>query len=207
MGQQSHMRDDLGLEEERVQSDYAFRGRLVHLRIDTVRLPSGRTTTREVVEHPGAVAVVPLHDDGTVSLVRQWRQPAGKVLLEIPAGTLEHGEDPLDCACRELAEEVGVTAGRMVHLFSSYLAPGYSSELLHTYLALELGPACARPDADEAIAVVRMPLAGATSAVLDGTIQDAKTVCGLLLAERCVREGLPGSRAGGVGRACPPACE
>jgi ADP-ribose pyrophosphatase len=178
------MSEDARLKETLTRTEWAYRGRLVNVRVDTVSLPSGRETTREVVAHPGAVAIVPLHDDGTVTLVRQWRQAAGQVLLEIPAGTLEPGEEPAGCARRELIEEVGLRAGELTHLFSSYLAPGYSTELLHTFLATELAPGPARPEADEAIDPVRLPLAEATAMVLRGELSDAKTICGLLLAER-----------------------
>jgi len=178
------MSDDAKLRETLMRAEWAYEGRLVKVRVDTVSLPSGRETTREVVAHPGAVAIVPLHEDGTVSLVRQWRQAAGQVLLEIPAGTLEPGEEPAACALRELVEEVGLRAAKLTHLFSSYLAPGYSTELLHTFLATELKPEQARPEADEAIEAVRLPLAEATAMVLRGELSDAKTICGLLLAER-----------------------
>jgi len=177
-----------GLRETLVSSAGAFEGRIIQVRVDTVLMPSGRRTTREVVVHPGAVAIVPLHANGDVSLIRQWRQPAGKVLLEIPAGTLEAGEEPVECARRELMEEIGSRPGHLRHLFSSYLAPGYSSERLHTFLATDLEPARAEADLDEAIESVRVPLAEAAAQVLAGEIEDAKTACGLLLAERWWRE-------------------
>lgn len=172
-----------GLAEETLDSRWGFEGRLVRVRVDRVRMPNGHGSTREVIVHPGAVAIVPVHADGTVALVRQWRQAAGKALLEIPAGTLEPGEDPTACAHRELAEEVCLAAGSMVRLFASYLAPGYSSELLHTFLATDLSPAEGHPDADELIEVVRLPLERARDMVLGGELEDAKTICGLLLAE------------------------
>jgi ADP-ribose pyrophosphatase len=177
------------LAEETLDSRWGFEGRLVRVRVDRVLLPTGSQSTREVIVHPGAVAIVPVHADGTVVLVRQWRQAAGKALLEVPAGTLEAGEDPSDCAHRELAEEVCLAAGSMVRLFASYLAPGYSSELLHTFLATDLTPAEGQPDADELIEVVRLPLDRAREMVLAGEVEDAKTICGLLLAEHWWRAG------------------
>ncbi len=170
------------LTEVTLGSRWGFEGRLVRVRIDEVRLPNGRESTREVIVHPGAVAIVPLHEDGTVTLVRQWRQAAGKALLEIPAGTREPDEEASACAHRELAEEVRLAAGCMTPLFGSYLAPGYSSELLHMFLATELTPAEGEPDADEVLEVRRVPLAEVTRMVLGGELQDAKTVCGVLLA-------------------------
>jgi ADP-ribose pyrophosphatase len=184
---------DARLAETVLSSRMAFEGRLVDLRVDEVRLASGRTSTREVVVHRGAVAVIPMLADGRVVLIRQFRQAAGQVLLEIPAGTLEPGEDPDACALRELAEETGYTAARVERLFASYLAPGYSTELLHVYLARDVRPVGsgeAAPEDDEAIEVVRVPLAEAASWVLTGGIRDAKTICGLLLAERLLAEGV-----------------
>lgn len=188
------------LAEITLSSRVGFEGRLVRVRVDEVLTANGRESVREVIVHPGAVAIVPLHSDGTVSLVRQWRQAAGRVLLEIPAGTLEPGEDPLACAHRELGEEVGLRAGRMERLFASYLAPGYSSELMHTYVAADLEPMVAQPDADEVLEPVRIPLTEAAAMVLAGELTDAKTVCGLLLAERwwqsLSRTTLPGAACG-----------
>lgn len=176
------------LRETCLSSHWGFEGRLVRVRVDRVRLPGGRETVREVVAHPGAVAIVPLHEDGTLTFVRQWRQAAGQLLLEIPAGTLEEGEDPADCARRELAEEVGLEAQEIRRLCGSYLAPGYSSELLHTYLATGLTPVPSQPDWDEALQPVRLALAEAAGMILSGELQDAKTICGVLLAERAWRE-------------------
>jgi ADP-ribose pyrophosphatase len=178
-----------GLTEETLESRWGFEGRLVRVRVDRVRLPNERESMREVIVHPGAVAIVPVHGDGTVALVRQWRQAAAKALLEIPAGTLEPGEDPSACAHRELAEEVCLAAGSMVRLFASFLAPGYSSELLHTFLATDLTPTEGQPDADELLEVVRLPLERAREMVLAGELEDAKTICGLLLAEHWWRNG------------------
>lgn len=176
------MRDLQSLAEETISSETVYQGRLVNLRVDTVRLSNGRVSTREVVQHPGAVAIVPVLPDLNVVLVEQFRQAAGKVLLEIPAGTLDPGEDPLACLERELREEVGYSPGVVEHLFSSYLAPGYSSEMLHCYLATDLIPSPGTPDRDEVLYTRQMPLEQAAEMVLRGEVQDAKTVCGVLLA-------------------------
>ena len=169
------------LTEELLDSESVFEGRIIHLRVDTVRTPDGKVTTREVVEHRGAVAIVPLLDEHTVVLIRQFRQSAGRVLIEIPAGMLEPGESPDECARRELIEETGYAAGRMEKLFESYLAPGYSSELLHVYAARDLVPVGNSLDEDEFLEVFTLPLAEAPTAIRNGDVCDAKTLCGLLL--------------------------
>jgi ADP-ribose pyrophosphatase len=147
-----------------------------------VELPGGRRTTREVVEHNGAVAMIPVDADGNVILVSQYRHPVGETLLEIPAGRLEPGEDPGACAARELAEEIGQRPGRLEPLGAMYVAPGYSSELIHYFLARDFVPDAAIPDDDEIIESVRMPLVRAREMCRRGEMRDAKTVCGILLA-------------------------
>lgn len=172
------------LEEKTLESKRVFEGKLVNLRVDTVELPDGKTSTREVVEHRGAVAIVPMLDHEKIVLVRQFRQPAGAVLLEIPAGTLDKGEDPADCARRELAEEIGYFPEKLTEMFHSYLAPGYSTEMLHTFLAEDLRHAKEKRDADEFIEIVTVNLRDAVQMILDGEVVDAKSICGILLASR-----------------------
>lgn len=174
------------LKEETINSELVFDGRLVKLRVDTVRLPDGRKATREIVVHRGAVAMVPLLNHDKVVMVRQYRQAAGEVLLEIPAGTSEPGEEPHECADRELQEETGYKAGKITEMFSSYLAPGYSSEMLHTFLAEDLTKVESRSDEDEFLEVVEIPLDDAVDLIRTGGIKDAKTICGLLMAQRIV---------------------
>ena len=181
------------LQEESVSSECAFTGRLINVRVDTVRLPSGRTTTREVVEHRGAVAIVPMLDHRQVALVKQYRRPADKVLLEIPAGTLDADESPEACAQRELTEETGYRAGRMLPLYRTYLAPGYSTEMLHCFLALDLTPATGRPDLDEQIEVQVIGLEEAEAMAVRGEIEDAKTLCGLLMARLALERAAAGT--------------
>ncbi|MDQ7849916.1 MAG: NUDIX hydrolase [Armatimonadota bacterium] len=161
-----------------------FSGRVVGLRVDRVRLPGGGETEREVVEHRGAAAVVPLTERGEVLLVRQYRYAVGEFLLEIPAGTLEPGEAPLACAVRELAEEVGVQARRWDPLAVLYPSPGVLTEAMHLFLATGLVAAPGRAAADEDLAVERLPLGEAVARVERGEIRDAKSVAGLLLAAR-----------------------
>jgi len=169
------------LTEVLIESDKVFEGRLISVRKDTVRLPNGRTSTREVVVHPGAVAVVPMLEDGRVILVKQYRHAVGKILMEIPAGTLYPDETPEECALRELREEVGYAAGRLEKLTSVYLAPGYSTELIHLFLSTDLQPAEGETDEDEFLKPVTLTLDEAVAQIANGEIQDAKTVAALLL--------------------------
>jgi len=178
----------MDLTEKTLESKRVFEGRLVNLRVDTVELPNGRTTTREVVEHKGAVAIVPMLDHEKIVLVRQFRQPAGAVLLEIPAGTLDKGEDPADCARRELVEEIGYFPEKLTEMFHSYLAPGYSTEMLHTFLAEDLRKARENRDLDEFIEIVPVNLRDAVEMINTGEIMDAKSICGILLASRLFKE-------------------
>jgi ADP-ribose pyrophosphatase len=172
------------LDEKTLDTKRIFEGKIVNLRVDTVELPDGCTSTREVVEHKGAVAIVPMLDHDKVVLVRQWRQAAGQALLEIPAGGLEYGESPLECARRELQEEIGYLPGKLTEMFYSYLAPGYSSEKLHTFLAEDLKEVAAGRDFDEFLEVVTVGLDEAVEMICAGQIVDAKSICGILLAAR-----------------------
>ena len=169
-----------GLVETTLSSELLYQGKILNLRRDTVRLANGRQASREVVEHVDSVAAVPLLDDGQVVLVEQWRHPVEQALLEIPAGIIDPGEQPAEAMRRELTEETGYAAGRLELLFSVYLAPGYSQELIHIFLAQDLQPAEAAPDDDEIIRVKKVPFEGAVAACLRGEISDAKTVAGLL---------------------------
>lgn len=176
----------MNLKEKTIDSQRIYDGKVVNLRIDTVELPDGRHAKREIVEHTGAVAIVPLLDTTKVVMVKQYRQPAGQVLLEIPAGSMDRDEDPETCASRELMEEIGYAPGKLTRMFSTYLAPGYSEEMLHTFLAEDLTPKRADMDADEFIEVVTVELEDAVEMIRSGEIKDAKTVCGLLMAQRIV---------------------
>ncbi len=172
------------LREETISSEQIYDGRIVKLRVDTVRLPDGRETTREVVVHRGAVTAVPLIDSESIVMVRQFRQAAGETLLEIPAGGLEHGEDPVACAERELREEIGYHPNKLTLMFKSYLAPGYSSEMLHTYLAEDLVESSEKSDDDEFLEVVEVRMSDAVELIRSGEIKDAKTICGIMMAQR-----------------------
>lgn len=171
-----------------IDSTSIYEGRIVHLRVDTVQLPDGRHAKREVVGHGGAVCIVPMRDNDTVLLIRQFRLPAGKVLLEIPAGGLEKGENPDDSAMRELREETGYRAGNLRRLFAMYLAPGYSTELIHAYLATDLTEDALDQDEDENLELVTMSLHDAIALIFSGEIEDAKTIAGLFAAQQILQE-------------------
>jgi ADP-ribose pyrophosphatase len=174
--------------EKAVRPIYA--GRIVRLEEQTVELPNGHTVDLEIVHHPGAAAVVPLHDDGGVTLVHQYRHAAGGYLYEVPAGLLEPGEEPLECARRELTEETGLTADRVEPLLSYRTTPGFSDEVVHLFLATGLTQGKADLGHDEVIESVRMPLDEALNRLRAGEISDGKTVIALLaMADR--RSGEP----------------
>src|SRR5688572_18744005 len=135
--------------ENTLETRRIHEGRIINLREDTVALPSGRTSKREIVEHRGAVCIVPVLPDGRIAMVRQFRKPAEAALLEIPAGGLEKGESPIDCARRELIEECGLRAEQLTPLFECYLAPGYSTELIFGFLGTELHETDIKLDEDE----------------------------------------------------------
>lgn len=167
--------------ETTVESRRGFDGRLISVRVDTVRLSGGRETTREVVEHPGAVAVIALTTDRHVLLIRHYRHTAGTTLLELPAGTIEPDEPPADTARRELIEETGFAPGRLAELVAFYPTPGYSSERITLFLAEDCRPA---PDAslsDEVIDVITLPLDSIRKLLLPGPtqVEDGKTLIGL----------------------------
>jgi ADP-ribose pyrophosphatase len=156
-----------------------FKGRVLTLNVETVTLPNGATVDLELVRHPGAAAVVPIKDDGTVVLVRQYRHATGGFIYEIPAGKLNPGEDPRDCAVRELEEEVGYRASSLELLTSIFTAPGFADEVIHIFKATGLTPGRQQLDHDEVLDVVELPLEKAMAQIRDGTIRDGKTIVGL----------------------------
>ena len=156
-----------------------YTGKVVTLNVDTVQLPNGVTIDLETIRHPGAAAVVPMKDDGTVVLIRQFRHAAGGFIYEIPAGKLSPGEDPLHCAARELEEEVGYRASSFELLSSIFTAPGFADEVIHVYKATGLTQGRQQLDRDEVLEIVEMPLDQAIARIQDGTIRDGKTIVGL----------------------------
>ncbi len=169
-----------------------YAGRVVDLGLETTTLPNGTVVELEVVRHPGASAVVPLHDDGTVTLVRQWRHAGGGMMFEVPAGLLEAGEAPRRCAARELAEEAQLRAGTLVPLATIHTTPGFTDEQIHLFAGTRLTTAADQPEDDEYIELVRVPLAQALAWIDAGRITDGKTICTLLLLDRAVSAGTVG---------------
>lgn len=166
---------------EFIDSKKVFSGRVFDVTVDTVR-EADRTYIREVVHHPGSVVILPAFDDGTVGLVRQYRHPAVKYLLELPAGTLNDRERPEAGAARELEEELGMVAGRLEKLSEFFVSPGFCEEKMWLFLATDLTPTKQRLEDDEVIEIVRLPIERALQMISDGEIEDAKTIIGLLLA-------------------------
>ncbi|MEL4105501.1 NUDIX hydrolase [Oscillospiraceae bacterium WX1] len=166
--------------EEPLSSKIVFRGRIVSVRDDMARLQNGKEAHREVVEHPGGVAIVPLLHDNSVLMVRQYRFCMSEELLEIPAGKLEYGEDPLECAIRELSEETGCRAEKMIYFGPIYPSPGFSQEILHIYLATGLVRGEMHPDEDEFLSVETIALEALIAQIMAGAIKDAKTIIGLM---------------------------
>ena len=175
----------MDLKETMVSSQTIFEGKIVKVTLDQARLPDGRLAEREVVYHPGGVAVLALEEDGTVYLVRQFRYPIQRELLELPAGKLDHGtqEDHLLGAKRELSEETGLEASDWTYLGSALASPGFCDEELHMYLARGLRKTGQHLDEDEFLDVVAMPFDQLAAQVMDGTITDAKTVAATLKAK------------------------
>jgi len=176
------------LREIPVSSEPIYNGRILDVQRWQVTCPNGNPAMREIVVHKGAAAVVPVYEDGTTLLVRQHRVSVDRVTLEIPAGKLDSvGEDPLDCAVRELEEETGLKAERMTLLTSLLTTPGFCTEKIGIYLAQGLSQGDTHPDEDEFLGLVRIPLDDAIAMVMRGEIRDSKTICGLMMAREVIR--------------------
>ena len=178
---------DAALAERPLTEDVAWTGRIFNVDRLRVQLPDGRNAIRAVVRHPGAVAVVALTDEGRICLVRQYRTALGRVTVEIPAGKLAAGEDPLECASRELLEETGMEAEKIAYLTTIASSAGFCDELIHLYMATGLSFSKSSPDADEFINVDLVEVGELVDAVLDGRIEDAKTVVSALLCDAISR--------------------
>lgn len=174
---------DQGLREKILSEEQAWRGHILDVRSLQVELPNGHQSGRDVVRHPGAAAVVALTQTGKIVLVRQYRTALDRVTVEIPAGKLDPGEDPLECAKRELREETGFSAGRISYLTTIATSPGFCDELIHIFMATNLEFQGASPDDDEFVNVDLVPVSELIDAVLDGKIEDAKTVVGALACD------------------------
>ncbi|MFN8447424.1 MAG: NUDIX hydrolase [Anaerolineae bacterium] len=172
------------MKETTLRTERIYSGRIVKLDVIDVRLPDGKETTREIIRHPGAVALVALDAEQRVLLVRQYRNAADRILLEIPAGTLHPDEAPLACAERELQEETGYRPGKLEPLGGIYAAPGYTTEFIHLFLATDLSESRLAMDDDEFIEVQRLSLPEALAMIEQGVIADGKSVAGLLRVAR-----------------------
>jgi len=174
-----HVKHALKMDEKTLNRNYIYRGKIINLRVDTVRLPNRRQASREIVEHPGAVAIVPVLDNGRIVLVKQFRKPVEKALLEIPAGKLEKDEPAKDCASRELEEETGFRAKHLNLLLSFYPSPGFSDECIHVFKATGLSSGKMEQQSDEFIERVLLDPSEILSMIKAGQITDAKTIIGL----------------------------
>jgi len=173
---------------ELIESQSIFKGVVFDITRDRLREENGVEIIREIVRHPGGAGCLPLFDDGRIALVKQYRHPARRELLEIPAGKIEPGETPLDCAIREVEQEIGFRAGQIEKLAEFFSTPGFCEERLYVYLATDLKQSEQRLDHDEFVEVVYLPLAEAVGMAERGEIEDSKTIIALLLAAK-----LPGS--------------
>jgi len=168
---------------ELLHSETLLKGRAFSIRRDTLKTPDGHETKLDIIEHGGSVIIVPVDKNSNLLFVRQYRHAAGMDLLELPAGTLEEGEDPAECAAREIREETGFAADKIEKIGDFYLAPGYSTEFMHVYLARELRYDPLEADADEFLSVETIPFAEAIQMAERGEMPDAKSLAALLLAK------------------------
>lgn len=177
----------MNYEEKTVSKKHIYTGNIIEVDLLTVTLPDGKEATRDIVSHPGASVVVPLTAGGELYMVRQFRKPLEMESLEIPAGKLDQGENPLDCAKRELKEETGVDAGNVKHLISIHSTPGFCNEVLHMYLATELTEGMSNADEDEFISCEKIPVGKLVEMVIGHEITDAKSIIGILLADKIMQ--------------------
>ena len=166
--------------EKTVSSEKIFEGRIIKVKVDKVEMPDGSVATRELVEHPGGVGIVAITENDEIILVEQYRKPLDKVIYEIPAGKLDPGEHHRTCGIRELGEETGLSAKVFDYMGFIYPSPGFTDEVTHVYLAKELTQGETHPDDDEFLDVKKVPFDTALKMVMDGEINDAKSVFGIL---------------------------
>jgi len=174
-------------EEKEIESKRIFKGRLLGLRVDTVEFSNGKRSTREIVEHPGAVAIVAITDDKEIVLVRQYRKATGEILIEIPAGVPLAGEKGEDAAQRELEEETGYHARKISRLWDGYTSPGYSNEMIHYFLAQDMNRTKQNTDEDEFVEVDLVDIETALDLARTGRVKDNKTLIGIMLADKFLK--------------------
>lgn len=178
---------DDNLIEKMVSSQKIFKGKVVELYFDNVRLPNNKIATREKVVHPGAVAVVPVNANNEIVFVKQYRYPIDKALIEIPAGKIDNNEPPIKCAERELEEEVGAIDGKFTHLTTIYTSPGFCNEKIDIFLVQEFKEKRSKPEADEFLHILKIPFIKCIQMIDSGEISDAKSIIGILLAQDYLR--------------------
>jgi ADP-ribose pyrophosphatase len=182
------MTKHLELYETRLESQRIYDGKIINLRLDTVRLPNEKEAKREVVEHPGAVAIVAVNEQQEIIMIKQYRYPIDEVIWEVPAGKLEKGENPDDSAARELEEETGYQAKVIKRIARFYTTPGFTDEVMYLYLAQGLTLNEQNLDEDEFLTVEKMPLTKAVELIFQGEIVDNKTIVAILMAKELVKE-------------------
>lgn len=173
--------------EKTITDDQLYKGRIIDLHLQTVELPNGKTAKRELVRHPGAVAILPLTHDGKLIVVEQFRKALDRSIIETPAGKLEKNEDPFLCAMRELREETGYTPARMEHLVSFYTSPGFADEIIHLYIAYDCIPGETQLDEDEFVELLTITLTEARQLIKEQRIIDAKTILSIYYWELLLR--------------------
>ncbi|MFZ5988589.1 MAG: NUDIX domain-containing protein [Bacillota bacterium] len=177
----------MNYEEKTLSRKHIYKGNIIGVENLTVQLPNGKEASRDLVTHPGASVIIPISSNGELYMVRQYRKPIDREFLEIPAGKLDEGEDPMVCAHRELKEETGLETKSMKHILDIHSAPGFCNEVLHMYVATDLyeGEACA--DEDEFISSEKIPVKKLLDMVINREITDAKSIIGILLADKIIK--------------------
>ncbi|MGE4283679.1 MAG: NUDIX hydrolase [Clostridia bacterium] len=173
--------------EKTIKSEKIFSGKILNLRVDTVELPNGNVSTREIVEHAGGVGIIPVTNNMEVIMVKQFRKPIEDICLEIPAGKLKEGEDPLQCGVRELEEETGYKAHNIQSLGSFYPTPAFTNEVLYLYMATGLCKGQVKLDEDEFVETEIIPLAKLVDMVMQGEVKDAKSIIAILKASQLLK--------------------
>lgn len=174
------MKNSLKFNEKTINREEIYRGKIVNLYVDEVILCNKKKAKREIVEHSGAVAILPILDKDRIFLIKQFRKPIENELVELPAGKLEKGEEPEECAIRELEEEIGYIPGKLEKLTSIYTSPGFANEIIHIYLASDLKKTKIKRDDDEFMDILEVDIDEAIRMIEDGRIIDAKTIVGIL---------------------------